>query len=126
MATKILLIDDEPNIVFMLSHRLKQNGYEIIAGKDGQEALDLTKKENPDLIILDLMLPKMNGYTVCGLLKRDAKFSHIPIIMLTARAQESDRKQGKEAGADAYVKKPFKSEDLLQIIQELLEKDKSS
>jgi two-component system, OmpR family, alkaline phosphatase synthesis response regulator PhoP len=120
MPHKILLVDDEPNIVFMLSHRLKQSGYEVITGKDGQEALDIARKENPGLIILDLMLPKMNGYTVCGLLKRDSNFAKTPVIMLTARAQESDRKQGQEAGADAYVKKPFKSEELLELIADLL------
>ncbi|MBN1521145.1 MAG: response regulator [Candidatus Aureabacteria bacterium] len=120
MSRKILIVDDEPNIVFMLSHRLKQSGYEVVTGRDGQEALEMARKENPDIIILDLMLPKMNGYTVCGLLKRDAAFSKIPVIMLTARAQESDKKQGREAGADAYVKKPFKSEELLDIIERFL------
>ena len=120
MSRKILIVDDEPNIIFMLSHRLKQSGFEIVTGKDGQEALDKARMENPDLIILDLMLPKMNGYTVCGLLKRDEKFSKTPVIILTARAQKSDEKQGIEAGADAYVKKPFKSEELLQVIENLL------
>jgi DNA-binding response OmpR family regulator len=120
MPNKILLVDDEPNIVFMLSHRLKQSGYEVVTGKDGQEALDIARRENPSLIILDLMLPKMSGYTVCGLLKRDSNFKKTPVIMLTARAQESDRKQGQEAGADAYVKKPFKSEELLELIADLL------
>ena len=124
MPEKILLIDDEPNIIFMLSHRLKQSGYEVVTGNDGQEALDLARKEIPNLIILDLLLPKMNGFTVCGLLKRDKKFFHIPIIMLTARAQESDRRQGEEAGADAYVKKPFKSEELLEVIENLIGKNK--
>jgi len=119
MNKKILIVDDEPNIIFMLSHRLKQSGYEVITAKDGQEAFDVAKKEKPDIIILDLMLPKMNGYTVCGLLKRDTNFSRTPIIMLTARAQSSDKKQGEEAGADAYIKKPFKSEELLNIIEQL-------
>ena len=125
MPHKILIVDDEPNIIFMLSHRLKQSGYDVITGKDGQDALEKARSGNPDLIILDLMLPKMNGYTVCGLLKRDEKFSKTPVIMLTARAQESDKKQGEEAGADAYVKKPFKSDELLKVIQELLEKSKN-
>ena len=120
MSRKILLVDDEPNIIFMLSHRLKQSGYEVITGRDGQEALDLTRKESPDLIILDLMLPKLSGFTVCGLLKRDAKFSQIPVIMLSAKAQDSDKKKGQEAGADVYVKKPFKSEELLEVIQRLM------
>ena len=120
MPHKILLIDDEPNIVFMISNRLRQTGYEVVTGGDGQEALDLARKEKPDLIILDLMLPKMNGFTACGLIKRDLNLSHIPIIMLTARAQESDRKQGEEAGANLYIKKPFKSEELLEAIESLL------
>jgi len=120
MPQKILIVDDEPNIIFMLSHRLKQSGFEVVTGKDGQDGYEKARKEEPDLIILDLMLPKMNGYTVCGLLKRDEKFAKIPVIMLTARAQESDKKQGEEAGADAYVKKPFKSEELLNVIEKLL------
>jgi DNA-binding response OmpR family regulator len=120
MAKNILLVDDEPNILVMLSSRLKKNGYDVITARDGQEAFDVARKSKPDLIILDLMLPRMDGYTVCGLLKKDTKYSMIPIIMLTAKAQESDIKMGETVGADAYVKKPFTSEELMEVIKSFL------
>ncbi|MCX5715621.1 MAG: response regulator [Candidatus Omnitrophica bacterium] len=82
--------------------------------------MDKARKEKPDLIILDLMLPKIDGYKVCAMLKRDQKYSKIPILMFTARAQESDEKLGKEVGADGYITKPFESKALLGKIEELL------
>jgi DNA-binding response OmpR family regulator len=102
--------------------RLEANGYEVIAAYDGQQALDKAKAQNPDLIVLDLMLPKMDGYKVCRLLKFDEKYKHIPIIMFTARAQDTDKKIGFEVGADAYIIKPFEPQVLLGKIKELLNK----
>jgi DNA-binding response OmpR family regulator len=121
MAEKrILVVEDEKDLVEILSVRLEASGYKVIAAYDGQEGLDKAKKEKPDLIILDLMLPKVDGYKVCRLLKFDEKYKKIPIIMFTARAQESDRKLGEEVGADGYITKPFEPKALLDKIAELL------
>lgn len=117
---RIFIVDDETQIVDMLKMRLEANGYEVITACDGQEAFEKAKKENPDLIILDLMLPKMDGYKVCGLLKKDARYKKIPIIMFTARAQEKDIRLAEEVGAEAYITKPFESQSLLAKIKELL------
>ncbi len=117
---KILVVDDEKELVEMIKMRLEANDYETITAYDGHEALEKARKEKPDLIILDLMLPKIDGYKVCGLLKADTRYNKIPIIMFTARAQESDEKLGFECGADAYITKPFESEVLLVKIKELL------
>jgi len=120
MQKKILLVDDEQDLVKTLKKRLESNGYEVFISNDGIDALAKAKKENPDLIILDLMLPKMDGYKVCGLLKSDAWYKNIPIILFTARAQESDKELGKEVGANAYITKPFEPEVLLSKIKELI------
>ena len=120
MAKKILVVDDEPAIIKILEARLKAEGYEVVSAMDGLTALELAKKEKPDLIILDLMLPKMDGYKVCGLLKKDTRHSKVPIVLFTARAQESDEKLGFECGADAYVRKPFNSAELLKTIHGLI------
>ncbi|MBN3039113.1 MAG: response regulator [Candidatus Omnitrophica bacterium] len=120
MPKKILVVDDEPHIVKLVESRLKANGYEVITAFDGKMALDIAHKEKPDLIILDLMLPQMDGYKVCGLLKRDTNYIDVPIILFSARAQEEDVKLGQEVGADAYITKPFKPDELLGKIEKLL------
>lgn len=120
MTKKILVVDDETELVKAIQIRLEQADYQVIAAYDGQEGLDKVRSEKPDLIVLDLMLPKMDGYKVCRMLKFDEKYKNIPIIMLTARAQESDEKLGYETGADAYLTKPFESTVLLGKIKELL------
>ncbi len=120
MAKKILLVDDEPHIIMMLENRMKHAGYDVITASDGQEALVKAHKEKPDLIILDLMLPKLDGYKVCRMLKFDEKYKHIPIIMLSARAQEADKKMGETVGADGYITKPFEPQVLLGKVSDLL------
>lgn len=120
MNKRILLVDDEPNILLLLGSRLRSEGFEVMTAKDGQAGFDMAKKEKPDLIILDLMLPKMDGYKVCGLLKKDSRYTKIPILMFTARGQAEDLKMGLEVGADAYMTKPFVPQTLLSKIQELL------
>jgi len=117
---KVLIVDDEKDIVDTLTFRLNAAGYEVISAFDGQEALDKTRAENPDLIILDLMLPKIDGYKVCRMLKFDKNYKDIPIIMFTARAQEEDKKLGEQMGADSYITKPFDPELLLNKIREFL------
>ena len=117
---RILLVDDEKDLVETVQFRLESNGYEVISAGDGQEALNKARSENPNLIILDLMLPKMDGYKVCGLLKKDARYAKIPIILFTARAQSEDVKMGEEVGADAYITKPFEPQTLIGKVKELL------
>ena len=117
---RILIVEDETELIKAIEIRLKQADYEVLFAYDGQEGLDKAKKEKPDLIILDLMLPKMDGHKVCGLLKKDTRFAKIPIIVLTAKAQESDEKLSFEVGADAYIAKPFQHEVVLAKIKELL------
>ena len=122
---KILLVEDEKVLMETVTLRLEDNGYEVISAYDGFKGLEKAKKEKPDLIILDLMLPKMDGYKVCGLLKADTRYNKIPIIMFTARAQESDKKMGKEVGADAYITKPFEPQALLEKIRHLLKEQEN-
>jgi len=117
---RILVVDDEAALVEMLALRLEANDYIVLTAGDGQEGLEKARKELPDLIILDLMLPKMDGYKVCRMLKFDEKFKKIPIILFTARAQEADVRLGEEVGADAYLTKPFEPVILLAKIKELI------
>jgi len=120
MAKKILIVDDEPQLVELLKIRLEANDYEVLVAVDGKEGLKIARSKKPDLIILDLMLPKIDGFALCRMLKFDEKYKNIPIIMFTARAQESDKKLGKEVGADAYITKPFDPQVLLKKIEDLL------
>jgi DNA-binding response OmpR family regulator len=117
---RILIADDEEDMVATLQFTLNQEGYQCLTAYDGQEALDKAKSENPDLIILDIMMPKMNGYKVSRLLKFDKRYKHIPIIMLTARTQEKDKKLGEETGADMYITKPFEMDALVNTIKNML------
>jgi len=119
-AKRILIVDDEEDIIKLVKMYLEHHHYEIITANDGQEGLKKAKTEKPDLIVLDLMLPKMNGYKVCGLLKKDTRYAKTPIILFTAKAQEKDVKLGEEVGADAYLIKPSEPEILLSKIEELL------
>lgn len=118
----IFIVDDESQLVEMIQMRLEANGFAVITAYDGQQGLAVARAQLPDLIILDLMLPKMDGYKVCRLLKFDEKYKHIPIILFTARAREQDKQVGDEVGADAYVVKPFEPEVLLSTINQLLGK----
>jgi two-component system, OmpR family, alkaline phosphatase synthesis response regulator PhoP len=120
MAKKILITEDSPTVLEILKSVLAEEGYEVIAASDGQQALNLAKTEKPDLMVLDLMLPKIDGYKVCRMLKFDEKYKDIPIIMLTARTNETDERLGKEVGADAYIKKPFQPEVVIDEIKKLL------
>ena len=117
---KILIVDDEDDLRNMLKFRLEAMDYDVSEAVNGQEGLDRARSDRPDLIILDLMLPKIDGFKVCRMLKFDEKYKHIPIIMFTARAQEKDKQIGKEMGAEAYITKPFDPDILLDKIRELL------
>ena len=119
---RILLIEDEEDIVEALKMRLEGNGYEVIPALDGTDGLNKARTTAPDLIILDIMLPKLDGYKIARMLKFDERFSMIPILMLTAKVQPADAQKGKEAGADSYMTKPFKADELLMEIKRLIVK----
>jgi DNA-binding response OmpR family regulator len=112
---RILVVDDEVELVKAIQIRFKQADYEVLVAYNGLEGLEKARKEKPDLIILDLILPGMDGYQVCRLLKYDDKYHDIPIIMLTAMAQHEDREWGENVGADYYMTKPFEHQVLLMI-----------
>ena len=125
---KILIIEDEKDIVKMLDYNLKKEGFKALSANNGEDGLDIARKENPDLILLDLMLPEMDGLEVCKAVKNDTKTAHIPIIILTAKAQEADKIVGLELGADDYMTKPFSPRELIArikaVLRRLKEKDK--
>ncbi len=123
---RILIVDDEPDLVRLVCLRLEASGYEVLVAMDGEAALAKARVERPDLILLDLMLPKMDGYQVCRLLKNDTRTAPIPIAIFTARRGEYDEELGKECGADAYIRKPFWPEELLETIRLLLLKSHGS
>lgn len=124
MKEKILIIEDEKDIVKMLEYNLKKEGFRSVSCYDGEKALELVYKERPDLIILDLMLPGMDGLEVCKALKNESKTSSIPIIILTAKSQESDKIVGLELGADDYMTKPFSPRELIARIKAVLRRFK--
>ncbi len=117
MTEKILVVDDELTLQETVSYHLKKQGYEVITAPDGEEALHQARQEKPDLIILDIMLPKLDGFEVCRILRQE---SNTPILMLTARDDEIDRVVGLEVGADDYLTKPFSMRELLARIKALL------
>ncbi|HWI54860.1 MAG TPA: response regulator transcription factor [Desulfobacteria bacterium] len=114
---KILIVDDEVHILELVRFNLEKEGYAVIEAIDGQQACDIIKRERPDLIILDLMLPKMDGFEVCRFIQKDNEIDDIPIIMLTARSEEIDKILGLEIGADDYVTKPFSPRELLARVK---------
>lgn len=117
---RILVVDDEEDLIIMVSKALRYKGYEVITANDGQEGLEKAKTQKPDLIVLDLMLPWINGYKVCGLLKKDTRYTKVPVILLTAKANVEDIELGRTVGADAYITKPYEREALLSKIEELI------
>jgi two-component system alkaline phosphatase synthesis response regulator PhoP len=121
MAKRILIVDDDSEIVSTLGLRFEAIGYEVIGAYDGLEALQKARNEHPDVILLDIMLPKLDGYKVCRMLKFDEKYKHIPIIILTAKVEEHNKKLGKEVGAEAYVTKPFDTSELINTIKGFVE-----
>ena len=121
MKAKVLVVDDEPDVLDLVSYNLGQAGFLVETAADGAEGLRKARSAAPDLILLDLMLPEMDGLEVCKLLRRDPKTNGIPIIMLTARAGEIDRIVGLELGATDYVPKPFSPRELVLRVKKRLE-----
>ncbi|MDD5115878.1 MAG: response regulator transcription factor [Candidatus Omnitrophica bacterium] len=120
MKEKILVVEDEKDIIKMLEYNLKKEGFKVVSARDGEDALDMAVREYPDLILLDLMLPGMDGLEVCKSLKKETKTALIPVIMLTAKSQESDKIVGLELGADDYITKPFSPRELIARIKAVL------
>jgi DNA-binding response OmpR family regulator len=121
MPRKVLIVDDEQDIVLMLKKQFETSGFAVETAGDGQEGLAKAKKGAPDIVILDEMMPRMDGYTVAGLLKSDARFKKIPIIMFSARAEESDANLSHEVGIDLYLTKLVDFTELLKKVNGLLE-----
>jgi len=123
MSARILIVDDEPPIVEVLAYNLKRENYQVVVARDGEEALAQARREQPDLVILDLMLPKLDGIEVCKALRRERD---VPIIMLTARDGEIDRVVGLELGADDYVVKPFSVRELMARVKNVLRRSRTA
>ena len=125
MTKKILLIDDDPNIVTLLKSRLESAGYSVVSAHDGVKGLDLARKRKPDLIIVDVIMPNIDGYQFCLLLRSDERCKKIPVIMLTSMNEKMDRMTGKALGADEYITKPFDSAKLFETVKTMLERASS-
>lgn len=120
MGRRILIVDDEADLVETIKLRLETGGYEVVTASDGAEALTKAKGDKPALILLDVMMPKLNGYQVCRELKSDSACKDIPVVMLTAKTQQTDKFWGREVGASDYITKPFEFSALLDIIEKYL------
>jgi DNA-binding response OmpR family regulator len=119
---KILIAEDERDIRDLIAFTLRFAGYEVITASNGEEALEMAPKVNPDLILMDVRMPRMTGYEACKLMKADPDLKNIPIVFLTARGQESEIQQGLEAGAEEYLLKPFAPDQLTNRVKAILDK----
>ncbi len=117
---RVLVVDDEPDLIRILEFGLRAAGYQVDIAADGQEGLKKARELRPDIILLDLMLPKLDGYKVCRLLKFDERYRQIPIIILSARTQEGDQTLAKEMGANRFITKPYEFGEILAHIEALL------
>ncbi|ABA24029.1 Response regulator receiver domain protein (CheY) [Trichormus variabilis ATCC 29413] len=123
MTQKILIVDDEPNIVILLEQALEaleDEGVELLTARNGEEALESIKNEQPNLVFLDVMMPKMSGLEVCQIVKHDLQMTHVYIVMLTAKGQEFDKQRGMDVGADLYLTKPFRPKEVLEKSMQIL------
>ncbi|MES9852261.1 MAG: response regulator [Candidatus Thiodiazotropha sp. L084R] len=125
MSVEILVVDDEPNIVLSLEFLMKKAGYKVTTASNGVEALDSIKQRRPDLVLLDVMMPRMDGYEVCQAVRGDPELSSVRIIMLTARGRDVERDKGMALGADDYVTKPFATSELVEKVKSLLDRSSS-
>jgi len=120
MTKKVLIVDDELNIVTALEFLLQRSGYEVVAAQNGEEALQLVESFAPDLVLLDVMMPRISGYEVCRRMRERPEWKHIKIVMLSAKGREAEVSKGVSLGADLYVTKPFSNNELVGKIGELL------
>ena len=120
MVKSVLVVEDEPNIVLSLEYVIKKAGYEVRVARDGEEALKAVEEAAPDLILLDVMIPKRDGYDVCQTIRANPAWTDVNIIMLTARGREVEREKGLALGADAYITKPFSTRELTDRLKRVL------
>lgn len=123
MSQKILIVDDEPNILILMEQALEaleDEGVELLTAKNGEEALTTIKTETPDLVFLDVMMPKMSGLEVCHTVKHDLQMTNVYIVLLTAKGQEFDKQKGIDVGADLYLTKPFRPKEVLEKSKQVL------
>ena len=120
MKKKILVADDEPNIVISLEYLFKREGYTVVVASDGEEALAAIRSEQPDLVLLDLMMPRKNGFEVCQAVRADDSLRSTKILLLTAKCRDTDVAKGLALGADAYMTKPFATRELIEKVAQLL------
>ncbi len=118
-GVKVLAVDDDPTIQRLLQVNLEMEGYDVVLAGDGEEALAVARAEHPDLILLDVMMPKKDGWQVCRELREDPDLAHVPVIFLSARAQDADVVRGASLGANEYVTKPFDPMELLDLVARL-------
>ncbi|RTZ98750.1 MAG: response regulator [Deltaproteobacteria bacterium] len=121
MPKTVLIVDDEPNIVVPIEFLMEQNGYSVLVAGSGEEALEVISKHNPDLVLLDIMLPGIDGYEVCEIIRLDPKWKNIKIIFLTAKGRDVDVAKVMVLCADAYVIKPFSNADIIENVKKLLD-----
>jgi DNA-binding response OmpR family regulator len=117
---RVLVADDEDDVRELVVYRLSRSGYDVVEARDGEEALRLAGEQTPDLLVLDVMMPRIDGYELTRRLRAEPATSRVPVILLTARTQENDVSQGFEAGADDYLKKPFNPDELLARVRAVL------
>lgn len=122
--SKVLVVDDEPHIVRLVSFTLKKHGYEVVEAVDGFAAIDLAEKEQPDLILMDVMMPVMNGYDTCRRLRENERTCEIPVVMLSAKSQKAEVEAGMASGALDYITKPFTPKDLVAEVSRVIETEK--
>ena len=122
MSHKILIIDDDCNMLKLAKHNLEKEGYTVLTSDSGSEGLIMARKEMPDLLVVDLLLPKMDGYSVTRMLRYDEKFKRLPIIMLTGKTTDKGRDLGQQVGVDVFLSKPYQPAVLLEKIKELLKR----
>ena len=120
MAKRVLIADDEPNIVTSLEYLMKMSGYEVAVARNGEEALELVATFMPDLVLLDVMMPRRSGYDVCQRMRERPDWKHVRIVMLSAKGREAEVSKGLSLGADAYVTKPFSNRELIAKVAALL------
>lgn len=120
MPYRIMIVDDEPNIVLSLEYLMNQAGYEVLTASDGEEALHAVEASPPDLILLDVMMPKQDGYEVCQTIRANPDWKNIKIIMLTAKGRTVEREKGLALGADEYITKPFSTREVVEKVKSML------
>lgn len=118
--SKILIVDDEPNILLSLEFLMKKEGYQVFIARDGEEAFEIIEKQFPDLVLLDIMMPKIDGYEVCSFIKSRPDLAAIKVVFMSAKSKDTDIQKGYSLGADLYVAKPFSTRELIMKVQDLL------